>query len=435
MRSEAAIALAGAYWAMGDVVQTKKAFGIARDEALKINYQSMAAGTTTFIALQQIKQGLLGNAVLTLQNGLRLATLPDGSEMPMAGFANCHLGDIFREQNQLEKAAEYLDRGIAQCRRLGQPDLLSDAYICFARYQLTVGELNEVHAILESADQLARESKVDPWILCWLDDCRIRAWLADNNQEAIDSWLETCNLSINSPLDYQQDLHHQNLARVLVARQNLKNSQKGCQEADLLLNRLQVAAKLAGWVHEEIKILVLKAINDKSAGFSDGVIQSLLHAVILAQPGDYLRVFLDEGEILFELFKALDNLPDMVLKNGLKHIKPDTHSPQLTDLKVYISKIRSSFYRSSGEDINKQTDGIPTTLGKFVLPNSSVEKLTGREKEVLSLLAKGYPDKKIAETLVITRETVHKHLKNIYSKLDVHSRTEAVIKAQENKLL
>jgi len=435
MRSEAAIALAGAYWAMGDVMQTKKAFGIARDEALKINYQSMAAGTTTFIALQQVKQGLLENAILTLQNGLRLATLPDGSEMPMAGFVNCHLGDIFREQNQLEKAAEYLDRGIAQCRRLGQPDLLCDAYICFARYQLTVGELSEVHAILENADQLARESKVDPWILCWLDDCRIKAWLADNNQEAVDSWLETSNLSINNPFDYQQDLHHQNLARVLVVRQILKNSQPLYQEAEMLLNRLQVAAKLAGWVHEEIKILVLKAINDKSAGFSDNAIQNLLHAVILAQPGNFLCVFLDEGEVLFELFKALDNLPNGVLKNGLEHIKPDTHLPLLTDLKVYISRILSNFYWSSDGKLNNQADRIQNTSGKSALPNSSAERLTGREKEVLYLLAKGYPDKRIAETLVITRETVHKHLKNIYSKLDVHSRTEAVIKAQENKLL
>ena len=51
--------------------------------------------------------------------------------------------------------------------------------------------------------------------------------------------------------------------------------------------------------------------------------------------------------------------------------------------------------------------------------------------EVLRLLAQGNSDKKIAETLVIARETVHKHLKNIYGKLDVHSRTEAMVRARE----
>ncbi len=55
--------------------------------------------------------------------------------------------------------------------------------------------------------------------------------------------------------------------------------------------------------------------------------------------------------------------------------------------------------------------------------------------DVLRLLAQGCTDKKIAETLVIARETVHKHLKNIYGKLDVHSRTEAIVTAHELGLL
>ena len=64
-----------------------------------------------------------------------------------------------------------------------------------------------------------------------------------------------------------------------------------------------------------------------------------------------------------------------------------------------------------------------------------IDPLSGRELEVLKQLAQGCTDKKIAENLVIARETVHKHLKNIYGKLDVHSRTEAIARARELKLL
>ena len=64
-----------------------------------------------------------------------------------------------------------------------------------------------------------------------------------------------------------------------------------------------------------------------------------------------------------------------------------------------------------------------------------VEPLSEREMDVLRLLAQGCNDKKIAESLVIARETVHKHLKNIYGKLDVHSRTEAVARAHQLNLL
>jgi LuxR family maltose regulon positive regulatory protein len=63
------------------------------------------------------------------------------------------------------------------------------------------------------------------------------------------------------------------------------------------------------------------------------------------------------------------------------------------------------------------------------------EPLTDRELEVLRLVAIGQSNEAIATTLVISIETVKKHLKNIYGKLDVHSRVEAVNRAREAGLL
>jgi LuxR family transcriptional regulator, maltose regulon positive regulatory protein len=59
------------------------------------------------------------------------------------------------------------------------------------------------------------------------------------------------------------------------------------------------------------------------------------------------------------------------------------------------------------------------------------EPLTDRELEVLRLVAIGQSNEEIAATLVISSETVKKHLKNIYGKLEVHSRLEAVNRARE----
>jgi DNA-binding NarL/FixJ family response regulator len=55
-------------------------------------------------------------------------------------------------------------------------------------------------------------------------------------------------------------------------------------------------------------------------------------------------------------------------------------------------------------------------------------KLTHREHEILNLLSKGYVDKEIAEALGISVWTVHGHLKKVFEKLGVHTRTEAAIK-------
>jgi len=63
------------------------------------------------------------------------------------------------------------------------------------------------------------------------------------------------------------------------------------------------------------------------------------------------------------------------------------------------------------------------------------DDLTPRELEVLKLIAEGLSNKEIAQTLVIAASTVKQHLKNIYGKLDVHSRTQAVARGRELNLL
>ena len=431
MWSESAIALAGSYWALGDVKMTKKAFGKARDTALKINYLSMAAGTNTYVGIQQVKQGLLNEAIVSFQTSLRIATLPGGIEMPMAGFANCRMGDVWRERNELPLALDYILRGIHQSEKLAQPDILADGYICLARCKFALGNFAEAQDILDKAERLALESKVDPWILCWLDECRIRTWQAQGDFESIKLWEQNCGLSLDDPLDYQQDLHHQNLARVLVIQNILKNTTKNFFAADMILNRLHYAAKLAGWVHDEIKILVLKVVNFSVSGFSVDALKNLIFAVMLAAPGEYLRVFLDEKELLQEAFRSIGDLPQVSLKNIIYEINPEITEEEYVGFIEYLSKIEGYFDQSAKTDMQK----IQLSAVKFPYNDPFVEKLTPREMEVLKLLTKGLPDKLIAERLVISHETVHKHVKNIYSKMGVHSRTEAVIRAQELGLI
>ena len=69
----------------------------------------------------------------------------------------------------------------------------------------------------------------------------------------------------------------------------------------------------------------------------------------------------------------------------------------------------------------------------FALPSFDV--ITERQLDVLRLLAQGLSNIEIAARLVVAPSTVKQHLKNIYAKLDVHSRTQAVARARERGLL
>jgi len=64
---------------------------------------------------------------------------------------------------------------------------------------------------------------------------------------------------------------------------------------------------------------------------------------------------------------------------------------------------------------------------------NSLDALTDREREVLDLLSKGFLYKEIADRLLVSMDTVRSHLRKVYEKLHVHSRTEAVVKYLEQK--
>ena len=71
---------------------------------------------------------------------------------------------------------------------------------------------------------------------------------------------------------------------------------------------------------------------------------------------------------------------------------------------------------------------VVTFFHKTPAPKSEVDQLTKRETEILAQLAQGYMYKEIADNMGIGMETVRTHLQHIYGKLQVHSRTEAVVK-------
>jgi len=419
------VALGAAYWGLGDVIQSEQAFGMGRVSALMFNNRSMAVGATGYLGLQQIKQGRLQDAIATYNEGLRMDVLPNGKQTFVAGFLNVHLGDVWRERNDLTLASNYLNRGVEQCIRLGMPDFLTDAYVCLGRYQLAVDDLAGANDSLQKADRVTQQKKVDQWVACWLEDLRVRIWVAAGNLAAASLWAKNSGLSVSEPLNYQHDLHHQNLARVLVA-QSITGSRSSHDKAATLLERLQAAAKQAGWVHEEIKMLVLQAVNDQAYQKNESALKSLARAVSLAEPGGYVRVFLDEGKIVHDLLVTLNEIfrserRDIQSRLGVR--LQDEKSPGLRN---YICELISTF---------DGTSAIGTVFKSARCSLELVESLSAREMDVLKLLAKGYPDKKIAENLVIARETVHKHLKNIYGKLGVHSRIEAVARARELGLL
>ena len=161
-----------------------------------------------------------------------------------------------------------------------------------------------------------------------------------------------------------------------------------------------------------IPILILESLALQDQGDETQALATLERALSLAQPEGYVRIFLDFGMQIAELLK-------MAAARGIEV--------------EYVSKLLSAL-RKEHEDESQsgKLSLMPAASHPF---QPLVEPLSDRELEVLDLLANGLSNKQIAKTLVISVETVKKHLKNIYGKLGVHSRTEAVARGRDIDIL
>jgi LuxR family transcriptional regulator, maltose regulon positive regulatory protein len=187
----------------------------------------------------------------------------------------------------------------------------------------------------------------------------------------------------------------QEMERLILARLYLAQGQP--EQAVRLLAQVIGLAEAEGRLAGAIEGLILLAAAQSRLDTPQALL-ALQRALALAEPEGYIRSFVDGGEALVDLLHRVA-----------------TQAPD------YVHKLLSAFSRR---------EEAPA-LGSQPL----VEPLSERELEVLRLIASGRSNQEIAQTLVVAVSTVKWHINNIYSKLGVRSRTQALVRAQELRLL
>ena len=188
-------------------------------------------------------------------------------------------------------------------------------------------------------------------------------------------------------------------ARVLIAQGEVG-------EADRLLIRLREDAEIGGRKGDLIEILALYALSLQNQEDTDQALATLEKALALAEPEGYIRVFVDEGPPMARLLYDAAN-------RGISQ--------------QYARRLLSAFPVAEPE----LADSLRTRVPK----PEFVEPLSERELEILQLIAEGLTNPEIASRLYLSLNTVKVHTRNIYGKLGVHSRTQAVARSQELGLL
>jgi len=318
----------------------------------------------------------------------------------------CHpyafLGQVLYEWNHVAEAVEHLAQSVLWSHQIGYgpygaPVHLMTALLEWVRLaQETRGEPiqlpEEISAILRRIPAEIDNGIDTVDINAW----RVRLWLARGDLAVAARWAEACQAGERPPNAWPlyRDLA---MARVLAARRRPE------QALDLLA-QVRRSARETGAQGCLIQALTLEALIHQAGGRTDRALLPLAEALTLAATAGYVRTFVDEGP------------PMQALLRKAAGRKIDAE---------YIHELLSAFPRQSAPP--------SPAPGLHAMP--LVEPLSPRELEVLTLMADGLSNQEIADRLILALGTVKKHSNNIYGKLSVRSRTQAILRAAELDLI
>lgn len=355
------------------------------------------------LALLNMLRGQLNAAFEIYQQAAQFTASLD--EPVLAGIEDIGLGNILLERNDLEKAESHLDKGLKLAEAGGDFMFMQEAYIGHARLEQTRDKPELAWEFIQKAERLFRNSPTciaNSLVQAWA----LRIWLAQGEVEKASYWNSHPKFDIQSLPAYHRESWLITRARVFLAEKRL-------DEAGSLLEQLLASTEAGGRNGITIEILILLALLYQEKQSLDRAQKFLIRALELAQPENYVRIFVDEGENMKTLLEAFQQTH---MQTG------NARMPK------YVDHLIQSFTSTYKEKTNLIAN-----------PNRSnqplIEPLSERELQVLILMGRGKSYEHIAQELVIALSTVRWHAKNIFRKLNAHTGLEAIAIARELKIL
>ena len=392
--------LAVAEWLRGRLTEAERALASSLTGWRETSQLTLTAWACYELVLIQLAQGRLDAAALTCEQTLD-SLVTSGLPAPAAGPGYAGLAEIAYQRDELDLALRHATEGIALCRQFVYTPPLAGGLATLAMIRQATGDPAGALAAITAAGQAAPGPA---GLLNPVPARRARLLLAQGDLPAAARFARENGLGPDDKPDYARESGYLVLARVLLAR-----DRPG--QALALLDRLHAAAEAQGRTGSLIETGALRALALAATGDEPAAVTALAGTLLLACPQGHVRVFADEG-------------PPMAALLGRLIAAQRTGSGFQAAAGVplgYLARLQRAF--AAGP-----TAPDPALSGL-------VDPLTSRELEVLEMLAAGRSNQAIARELVVTLDTVKKHVGHVLAKLGAANRTEAVARARELNLL
>ncbi|WP_331458069.1 LuxR C-terminal-related transcriptional regulator [Paenibacillus algorifonticola] len=381
-----------AHQLQGDYGAAGRAYAEALANSERIGHVIISFMAAIGLASIQEAENLLDTAAGTYRHALKLAGEPP---LPAAGVAYLGLARIYYQRNDLNAAEQYAKIALPLSQQLEHTDRAVEVEVFLARLLLAKGDVSGAAARLAKADHTARQHQ-HVLQMPSIAAVQVQVLLRQGNSAAAARLAAKNELAISG------------------AKCELAQGNSAAALAILELRREYVEAK--GQPYDRLEVSVAQAVAWHEHGDRAKAAAMLTEALVFAEPGGYVRVFADEG------------LP---IRKLLREIVARGAGSSYRDQVLAACEAEEQIGKQSQEG-NLGQEGKDRTKPRPIQASEPlIEPLTGRELEVLQLIEQGLSNRQISERLFLALSSVKGHNRNIFDKLQVKRRTEAVARARE----
>ncbi len=394
--------------ALGDFEGARKRLALARTSSDRGSATFSGGYTLAMTGVCLIYQGQLREAIERFRKAMAEESAHFDGSFASAALASCHIWALY-EANELDAVEALFARYHDNIAESVIPDFIAFAHIVMSRTFDARGRSDKALEILDEFEKIGHHSG---WmrLIGMLDWERVRRALVAGDVEracAIAAHIGSGNdWNAEGWIPLSEDLEGEALGRIRLAVHTLDVT----TASNRITRELQ---RQPNRTYRQIKLYLMSAQLKRREGMHNAAHRSLRKALQLAKPGRYIRCFLDEGEGVIQLIReAYQNI-----FGGPTHDDVEWDANQ-----TFIEELLAA----SGTDLTRN----PAKVRR-----PPMQPLSDREKEILIFLANGVSNKEMAQKLFVSENTIKFHLKNVYSKLGVANRLQAINAARQLGLI
>ena len=313
------------------------------------------------------------------------------NETPFLGAVYNDLATVYCEWNELGKAMECAQKALALGEKGNASWITARSHSVFAKIYFAYPDVPKAFEAIEKAElDMTRAGNTNA--AGFVERAKLTMLLKLGRQSEAVKWVKKNKFNFDAPNFF----YHLIEARLLIL-QNLHG------EAEALLHKICEECEKCKGYKALSEALILLSLIDYRGGFSRKAAGKLQRAIRISCAEKYLMVFISEGKALERI---LSDLKDSI--------------------EINLADEERLFFHEVLEGIR---------AASFPAKGTQTGLLSDREAEVMRYIQKGLTNAQISEILYVTTNTIKSHISGIYSKLDAHSRTEALVKAKELKII